>query len=85
MVREKTIEHMELVPLDVENNKTKRICVNLQTSAGTYVKEFMHGDEGRTVPSIGDFLECGKVVVESLDVTKVFLEWPPRITSKIEE
>jgi tRNA pseudouridine synthase 10 len=26
-------------------------------SAGTYIKEFVHGDLGRTVPSIGSLLD----------------------------
>ena len=28
----------------------------LTTSAGTYVKEFVHGDLGRTTPSVGSLL-----------------------------
>lgn len=30
--------------------------LHLVTSAGTYVKEFVHGDLGRTIPSIGTLL-----------------------------
>jgi len=30
--------------------------LHLVTSAGTYVKEFVHGDLGRTRPSVGELL-----------------------------
>lgn len=82
MVREKTIEEIILHPQDQnEQGLYKRIMVDLQTSAGTYVKEFMHGDEGRTVPCLSSILECGAVSVISLDVSRVHLEWPDRISS----
>ena len=32
--------------------------MNLRTSAGTYVKEFVHGDLGRTTPSVCSLLGC---------------------------
>ena len=32
--------------------------MNLRTSAGTYVKEFVHGDLGRTAPSVCSLLGC---------------------------
>lgn len=32
------------------------IYLDLVTQAGTYVKEFVHGDLGRTVPSFQDLL-----------------------------
>lgn len=31
--------------------------LHILASAGTYIKEFVHGDLGRTVPSIGSLLE----------------------------
>lgn len=37
------------------------------TSAGTYVKEFIHSDLKRTSPSIGELLECNADIVQ-LDV-----------------
>jgi tRNA pseudouridine synthase 10 len=33
--------------------------LHLVTSAGTYVKEFVHGDLGRTRPSVGELLSAG--------------------------
>jgi tRNA U54 and U55 pseudouridine synthase Pus10 len=38
--------------------------LSLSTSAGTYVKEFCHGDCGRTVPSISSLLGCKTDIVE---------------------
>jgi hypothetical protein len=35
----------------------RRVCVGV---AGTYVKEFVHGDLGRTSPSIGSLLVCAE-------------------------
>ena len=85
MVREKIIHEMKLIPQNVvldENNQqvTTSVVVELTTSAGTYVKEFMHGDEGRTVPFMGGMLDGGNVTVVSLDVLHVFLDWPPPVS-----
>jgi tRNA pseudouridine synthase 10 len=41
--------------------------LTLTTSAGTYVKEFVHGDMGRTVPSISSILNCNCDILQ-LDV-----------------
>lgn len=49
--------------------------LHLRTSAGTYVKEFVHGDLGRTSPSVGALLGCEADILE-LDVTDVLLADP---------
>jgi tRNA pseudouridine synthase 10 len=72
IVREKIVHNLVLKSL----NPTT-IQVDLETSAGLYVKEFMHGDEGRTVPFIGGLLGVD-VAVKSLDVLGVDLEWPAK-------
>lgn len=43
------------------------LMVELETQAGTYVKEFVHGDLGRTVPSLGVLLG-GRCDIIQLDV-----------------
>ncbi|CAM9476311.1 unnamed protein product [Sphacelaria rigidula] len=48
--------------------------LDLTTSAGTYVKEFVHGDLGRTVPSVGSLLNCRADILQ-LDVTNVEDKW----------
>ena len=49
--------------------------LHLRTSAGTYVKEFVHGDLGRTRPSVGSLLGCEADILW-LDVTDVLLPDP---------
>ena len=41
--------------------------LRLVTSAGTYVKEFVHGDLGRTMPNVGSLLGCDADILQ-LDV-----------------
>ncbi|KAG7197032.1 hypothetical protein KM043_017564 [Ampulex compressa] len=49
--------------------------LDVKTQAGTYVKEFVHGDFGRTKPSLCDLLNADVDIV-ALDVTGINLEWP---------
>jgi len=53
--------------------------IDLETQAGTYVKEFIHGDLGRTSPNFCELLntECD---ILQLDVLKVLLDFPPSLT-----
>lgn len=55
-----------------------RLKLYLETQAGTYVKEFVHSDFGRTVPSLGSILGTDADILE-LDVESVQLDWPPKI------
>jgi len=50
----------------------------LKTQAGTYIKEFVHGDFGRTVPSLGTLLKTDCDILQ-LDVLSVELDWPPSL------
>jgi hypothetical protein len=54
--------------------------LHLTTSAGTYVKEFVHGDLGRTVPSIGSLLHCTADILQ-LDVMGVEDQWSKETTA----
>jgi tRNA pseudouridine synthase 10 len=45
--------------------------LKLTTAAGTYVKEFVHGDRGRTTPCMKDILGCSSAECVYLDVTGV--------------
>lgn len=52
--------------------------LSLQVEAGTYIKEFVHGDFGRTKPNVSSIL--GKETdILALDVEEVALQWPPSI------
>lgn len=45
--------------------------------AGTYVKEFCHGDESRTKPSLTSLLSCDQPIkVLELDVTEIHMDFP---------
>jgi tRNA pseudouridine synthase 10 len=44
--------------------------LELDTQAGTYIKEFVHGDFGRTSPSVGEILGCEADILQ-LDVTDI--------------
>lgn len=60
------------------------IDLHLNTQAGTYVKEFVHGDFGRTTPSIGDIIGS-EVDIIALDVTAINLDWPEEINYDLTE
>ncbi len=56
--------------LDIEILNTRPLVVNVLAEPGTYIKEFVHGDEGRTSPSISEVL--GKpVACTSLKVISI--------------
>ena len=45
--------------------------MHVLASAGTYIKEFVHGDLGRTTPNVGTILGCEADILQ-LDVTQVY-------------
>nr|GMD43519.1 putative tRNA pseudouridine synthase Pus10 isoform X1 [Ipomoea batatas] len=53
--------------------KLERIEGIYAYQAGTYIKEFVHGDLGRTYPSIGSMLGCRAEILQ-LDVTDVKMD-----------
>ena len=63
MTRERTVHRMAAVRLS-----PRFLQLDLTTQAGTYVKEFVHGDLGRTVPNVGSLLGCEADIMQ-LDVT----------------
>eukprot|EP00249_Psilotum_nudum_P009438 c21938_g1_i1 orf=56-1765(+) len=52
------------------------LCTQVYWSylAGTYIKEFVHGDIGRTYPSIGSLLGCQAEIIQ-LDVTDIKMDF----------
>ncbi|KAM9601452.1 tRNA pseudouridine synthase Pus10 isoform 1-T2 [Trichechus inunguis] len=52
--------------------------LHLKTQAGTYIKEFVHGDFGRTKPNIGSLMNVAADILE-LDVESVDVDWPPAL------
>ncbi len=47
----------------------------MTTSAGTYVKEFVHGDRERTRPNVGRLLGCEADILQ-LDVVELMTAAP---------
>lgn len=66
MVRDKVI-----YKLKAEYINPHYFTLHVLASAGTYIKEFVHGDLGRTVPSIGSLLDSEADILQ-LDVTQVY-------------
>jgi len=48
----------------------KKLEITIRAEAGTYIKELIHGDEGRTQPNISDLIN-NKVKSIKLDVIKI--------------
>lgn len=57
--------------------------MDITTQAGTYVKELIHGEFGRTHPSIFSIIDQWIDIV-SLDVINIELDWPLEINNQIE-
>ncbi|KAL7719029.1 tRNA pseudouridine(55) synthase [Entamoeba marina] len=72
LTRERIIYSLKLTKLDDHFG-----LLSLQTEAGTYIKEFVHGDLGRTQPNIQQLLNCDADIL-SLDVMGVLLDFPPQ-------
>ncbi|KAJ2905084.1 hypothetical protein GGI21_004209 [Coemansia aciculifera] len=71
LTRERRLLALELLPL---NDKFYKL--RLESEAGTYIKEFVHGDLGRTTPSLADMAGVTADIIE-LDVENVSLDFPP--------
>ncbi len=50
--------------------------LKIVTSAGAYVKEFVHSDLGRTIPSVSSILGCQAEILQ-LDVIRLYDELQP--------
>ncbi|XP_051240812.1 putative tRNA pseudouridine synthase Pus10 isoform X2 [Dicentrarchus labrax] len=72
-VRQRVIHSMNTRFLD-----SHHFYLGLKTQAGTYIKEFVHGDFGRTVPNLCKLLKTDTDILE-LDVESVDVDWPPSI------
>ena len=69
--RPRTIYSLQATFID-----THHFRLLLSTQAGTYIKEFVHGDFGRTQPNLRQLMKQ-EVDILLLDVDEVELEWPP--------
>lgn len=66
-----------IVPHLIEGSKNQ-IALDIITQAGTYIKELVHGEFGRTEPSISSII--GKEIdIVALDVMNIDLNFPPSL------
>ena len=65
LVRHRKVKHIEVVNID--GNKARLI---IKAEAGTYIKELISGDKGRTVPSVAGELGI-KAECKALEVTMI--------------
>uniref|UniRef100_A0A8B9K186 tRNA pseudouridine(55) synthase n=1 Tax=Astyanax mexicanus TaxID=7994 RepID=A0A8B9K186_ASTMX len=72
-VRQRVIHSMSASFLDTHHFK-----LQLHTQAGTYIKEFVHGDFGRTKPNLCALMDSEVDILE-LDVESVDVDWPPAV------
>jgi tRNA pseudouridine synthase 10 len=66
-IREKTIYAFNILEINVGE---KILVLEIEAQGGAYIKEFISGDDGRTTPSLSDFLNQNVECV-ALDVMKV--------------
>lgn len=72
LIREKTIHHLK-----VDWIHPHYLVMEIKAEAGTYIKEFVHGDVNRTTPNLSQFLGQPAADILELDVIHIDLEWPP--------
>ncbi|KAK3892758.1 hypothetical protein Pcinc_003346 [Petrolisthes cinctipes] len=70
--RTRIVHTITAVPIDLHYFK-----LYLTTQAGTYIKEFIHGDLGRTNPNLRQVIGVDLDIM-ALDVENVALDWPPK-------
>jgi len=71
--RERIVHSMSVDLKDPYN-----FMMKIVTQAGTYIKEFVHGDFGRTKPNLCEILGTDTDILE-LDVEAIDQDWPPRV------
>lgn len=80
MIRPRTIHSMKATTTVVGvKNGCSFFNVTISTQAGTYVKEFVHGDFGRTYPCLRTILDNNTIDILALDVLDIEIDWPPLV------
>jgi len=69
--RSLSVRERKLFSIDIKWISEHWISVEIAAEAGTYIKEFCHGDRGRTVPNLASLLKCKHANIIQLDVTAV--------------
>ncbi|KAI7903497.1 uncharacterized protein BX663DRAFT_453015 [Cokeromyces recurvatus] len=63
--------------VDLNSPEARFGVLKLHTQAGTYIKEYVHGDLGRTLPNLASVGQIHSADLLELDVMDVDLIWPP--------
>jgi tRNA pseudouridine synthase 10 len=63
--------------VDMNSPEARFGVLKLHTQAGTYIKEYVHGDLGRTMPNLASVGQIHAADLLELDVMDVDLVWPP--------
>lgn len=63
--------------VDLNSPEARYGVLKLHTQAGTYIKEYVHGDLGRTLPNLASVGGIHSADLLELDVMDVDLVWPP--------
>ncbi|VVB73618.1 tRNA pseudouridine synthase Pus10 [uncultured archaeon] len=69
LIRKRTVKRLDSIWIDKSHFK-----LIMTTQSGTYIKEFISGDEGRTQPSVSSMLNR-KAKCSDLTVTAIHSEW----------
>ncbi|KAL9551899.1 hypothetical protein MBANPS3_004036 [Mucor bainieri] len=64
--------------VDLNSPEARYGVLKLHTQAGTYIKEYVHGDLGRTLPNLASVGGIHSADLLELDVMDVDLVWPPQ-------
>lgn len=68
----------------VHRENTKILILDIVSQAGTYIKELIHGEFGRTSPSVSSII--GQPVdIIALDVMAIDMDWPKEIDNNLKE
>lgn len=62
------------IKCEVMADRPQWFALSVEAQAGTYIKEFCHGDFGRTVPNVGALLGNCEVHIAELDVVHISLD-----------
>ncbi|MGC8692239.1 MAG: tRNA pseudouridine(54/55) synthase Pus10 [Thermoplasmata archaeon] len=68
--RSDKIRKKRIRKIEIKNIEGRVVEIEIETDPGTYIKEFAHGDNGRTTPSISSVLDQ-KIKIIKLDVVKI--------------
>ncbi|KAH8297927.1 hypothetical protein KR018_000799 [Drosophila ironensis] len=66
----------------VARGNPQALIVDIVTQAGTYIKELVHGEFGRTTPSLASIIGR-EMDIQALDVVGIDLDWPPEVDNSL--